>query len=50
MHGGQGALQMRGAVTTRITFNVFRHPCVSLLFQKNVHPKLVQVLLGHVGS
>jgi integrase len=33
----------------RITFNDLRHTCASLLFQKNVHPKLVQELLGHAS-
>lgn len=27
----------------------WRHTCASLLFQKNVHPKLVQELLGHAS-
>ena len=26
-----------------------RHTCASLLFQKNVHPKFVQELLGHAS-
>ena len=33
----------------RITFNDLRHTCASLLFQKNVHPKFVQELLGHAS-
>ncbi|WP_240432594.1 site-specific integrase [Rubrobacter indicoceani] len=31
----------------QITFHDLRHTCASLLFSKNVHPKLVQELLGH---
>ncbi len=31
----------------RITFQDLRHTCASLLFQRNVHPKFVQELLGH---
>ena len=30
-----------------ITFHDLRHTCASLLFQKNVHPKFVQELMGH---
>ncbi len=33
----------------RITFHDLRHTCASLLFQRNVHPKLVQDLLGHAS-
>ena len=29
--------------------NDLRHTCASLLFQKNVHPKFVQELLGHAS-
>ncbi len=32
-----------------ITFHDLRHTCASLLFQKNVHPKNVQALLGHAS-
>ncbi len=33
----------------RITFHDLRHTCASLLFQKNVHPKFIQELLGHAS-
>jgi integrase len=40
---------LKGAGLPRITFHDLRHTCASLLFQKNVHPKLVQELLGHAS-
>ncbi len=33
----------------KITFHDLRHTCASLLFQRNVHPKHVQDLLGHAS-
>jgi len=33
----------------QITFHDLRHTCASLLFQRNVHPKFVQDLLGHAS-
>jgi integrase len=33
----------------QITFHDLRHACASLLFQKNIHPKFVQELLGHAS-
>ena len=32
-----------------ITFHDLHHICASLLFQRNVHPKFVQELLGHAS-
>jgi integrase len=32
-----------------ITFRDLRHTCASLLFQRTVHPKFVQELLGHAS-
>ena len=33
----------------QITFHDLHHTCASLLFQRNVHPKMVQELLGHAS-
>jgi integrase len=33
----------------QINFHDLRHTCASLPLQKNVHPKFVQVLLGHAS-
>jgi integrase len=33
----------------QITFHDLRHTCASLLFQRNVHPKFVQELLGQAS-
>jgi integrase len=33
----------------RITFHDLRHTCASLLFQRNVHSKFVQELMGHAS-
>jgi integrase len=40
---------LKRAGLPKITFHDLRHTCSSLLFQKNVHPKLVQELLGHAS-
>jgi len=32
-----------------VTFHDLRHTCASLLLQKNIHPGLVQDLLGHAS-
>src|SRR5215204_373350 len=40
---------LKRAGLPQITFNDLRHTCASLLFQRNVHPKLVQELLGHAS-
>ncbi len=33
----------------RVYLHDLRHTCASLLFQKNIHPKFVQELLGHAS-
>jgi integrase len=40
---------LKRAGLPQITFNDLRHTCASLLFQRNVHPKLVQELWGHAS-
>jgi integrase len=40
---------LKKAGLPHIRFHALRHTCASLLFQKNVHPKLVQELLGHAS-
>jgi integrase len=40
---------LKRAGLPQITFHDLRHTCASLLFQKNIHPKFVQELLGHAN-
>jgi integrase len=40
---------LKRADLPQITFHDLRHTCASLLFQKNIHPKFVQELLGHAS-
>ncbi|MGH3085720.1 MAG: site-specific integrase [Rubrobacteraceae bacterium] len=40
---------LKKAGLPHITFHDLRHTCASLLFQRNVHPKFVQELLGHAS-
>jgi integrase len=40
---------LKRAGLSPITFHDLRHTCASLLFQRNVHPKFVQELLGHAS-
>jgi integrase len=42
-------LQEERAELPQITFHDLRHMCASLLLQKNIHPGLVQDLLGHAS-
>jgi integrase len=42
-------LLLKRAGLPGITFHDLRHTCASLLFQRNVHPKFVQELLGHAS-
>ena len=42
-------LERSGLGNQKITFHDLRHTCASLLFQKNIHPKFVQELLGHAS-
>ena len=43
------AALLKKAGLPHITFHDLRHTCASLLFQRNVHPKFVQELLGHAS-
>ncbi len=43
------ALLLKRAGLQRIGFHDLRHTCAFLLFQRNVHPKFVQELLGHAS-
>jgi integrase len=40
---------LKQAGLPQITFHDLRHTCASLLFQRGVHPKFVQELLGHAS-
>ena len=40
---------LKKAGLPHIRFHGLCHTCASLLFQKNVHPKFVQELLGHAS-
>src|SRR3712207_2659964 len=40
---------LKRAGLPQITFHDLRHTCASLLFQRNVHPKFVEELLGHAS-
>jgi integrase len=40
---------LKRAGLPQITFHDLRHTCASLLFQKNIHPKLAQDQLGHAS-
>ncbi len=43
------AALLEKAELPRVTLHDLRHTCASLLFQQNVHPKIVQELLGHAS-
>lgn len=43
------AMLLKKAGLPGITFHDLRHTCASLLFQRNIHPKFVQELLGHAS-
>jgi integrase len=43
------ALLLERAGLPQITFHDLRHTCASLLLKRNIHPKLVQDLLGHAS-
>ena len=40
---------LKRAGIPHIRFHDLRHTCASILFQRNVHPKMVQELLGHAS-
>jgi integrase len=40
---------LKRAGVRRRTFHELRHTCASLLFQRNVNPKIVQELFGHAS-
>ena len=40
---------MRKAGLPEIRFHDLRHTCATLLLSKNVHPKIVQEMLGHAN-
>ncbi len=40
----------RKAELPEIRFHNLRHACATLLLSKNVHPKIVQEMLGHANA
>ena len=42
-------LERAGLGDRHITFHDLRNTCASVLFQRNIHPKFVQDLLGHAS-
>ena len=41
---------LKRASLPRIRFHDLRHTCATLLLSRNVHPRLVQELLGHANT